>query len=87
VIDNFHDETLNFSVVATRICVPLIQLLPVFLFDHISQPAIKGLEVYFPINAFLLGVDLFQDYLNAGELLNLYYMVDWFLPNFKNGKV
>jgi hypothetical protein len=47
----------------------LICLLPVFLFGRISQPGIKGLEVYFPINAFLLGVDLFQDYLNTGELL------------------
>jgi hypothetical protein len=49
-------------------CVPLICLLPVFVFDHISQPSIKSWEISFPINAFLLGVDLFQDYLNAGML-------------------
>jgi len=57
------------SVVTATICVPLIYLLPVFLFDRISQSGVKGLEVYFPINAFLLGVDLFQDYLNTGELM------------------
>jgi hypothetical protein len=56
------------SVLTATICVPLICLLPVFVFNHISQPSIKSLEIYFPINAFLLGVDLFQDYLNTGKL-------------------
>jgi hypothetical protein len=55
-------------VLTATVCVPLICLLPVFVFDHISQPSIKSWEIYFPINAFLLGVDLFQDYLNAGKL-------------------
>jgi hypothetical protein len=58
-----------FSAVTATVCVPFICLLPIFLFSKISQPLIKGLEVYFPFNAFLLIADLLQDYLNAGELL------------------
>jgi hypothetical protein len=39
------------------------------MFDYVSQPLFKAMEVFFPINAFLLGVDLFQNYLNAGKRL------------------
>jgi hypothetical protein len=75
--------SINYLVLTAMICVPLICLLPVFVFDQISQPSIKSLEIYFPINAFLQGVDLFQDYLNTGKLdpasceMNRYYFLNF----------
>jgi hypothetical protein len=70
------------SAITATICVPFICLLPIILFSRISQPGIKGLEVYFPFNAFLLVADLLQDYWNAGELLIFASSCAKLLPDF-----
>jgi hypothetical protein len=57
----------SISVFSAGILVPIFYVFPVFLFRHISEPVIKNLEIFLPINAYLLGIDLFQNYLNAGE--------------------
>jgi hypothetical protein len=57
-----------FSVVCATICAPLYYLMPIIIFNYFSSPTLKFMELFFPVNVFLLGIDLFQNYINTGKL-------------------